>query len=57
MLIGSEPYLLIGGRRYKVGDQIAVTFEGLVYQVSISSIERNQYTLRLNDHELRREFK
>jgi hypothetical protein len=57
MLIGNEPYLLIGGRRYKVGDQIAVTYEGLVYQVSISSIERNQYTLRLNDHELRREFK
>ena len=57
MLVGDVPHLLIGGRRYKVGDQIAVTFEGLVYQVSISSIERNQYTLRLNDHELRREFK
>lgn len=57
MLIGSEPYLLIGGRRLKVGDQITVTFGGVVYQVSLSSIERNSYTLRLNDQELQREFK
>jgi hypothetical protein len=57
MLIGDEPYLLIGGRRLKVGDQITVTFEGVVYQVGLSSIERNSYTLRLNDQELQREFK
>lgn len=57
MLIGDEPYLLIGGRRLKVGDQITVTFDGGVYQVGLSSIERNSYTLRLNDQELQCEFK
>ncbi|MGH8021357.1 MAG: hypothetical protein ACREIA_24375 [Opitutaceae bacterium] len=57
MLIGSEHYLLIAGRRYKVGDQISVTFEELVYEVRIASIERNSYTLQLNDNELRRDFK
>ncbi|BET66383.1 hypothetical protein ASA1KI_13010 [Opitutales bacterium ASA1] len=57
MLIGAEPYLLIGGRRYGSGDQISVTFEDTVYAVTITSIERNSYTLRLEDKELRREFK
>ncbi len=57
MLIGDEQYLLVGGRRYKVGDQISVTFEELVYGVRIASIERNSYTLQLNHSELRRDFK
>lgn len=57
LLVGNEPYLLVGEKRLKVGDQISVTFDGLVYQVAVSSIERNSYTLRLNQHELRREFK
>lgn len=57
MLIGAEPYLLVSGRRFRVGDQISVTFDGMVYQVAISSIERNSYTLQLNQTELRREFK
>ncbi|HEX9781150.1 MAG TPA: hypothetical protein VGA56_00260 [Opitutaceae bacterium] len=57
MLLGTEQYLLIGGRRYRVGDQISVTFEEMVYAVEIASIERNSYTLRLNETELRRDFK
>jgi hypothetical protein len=57
MLIGAEPYLLMDGRRFRVGDQISVTFEGLVHQVVLSSIERNSYTLRLKESELTREFK
>jgi Ni/Co efflux regulator RcnB len=57
MLIGSEPYLLLDGRRYKSGDSISVNIDGLGVQVTVSSIQRNSYTLRLNDQELRREFK
>lgn len=57
MLIGDEPYLLIGDRRLKVGDQITVTFDGGVYRIVLSSIERNAYVLRLNEQELAREFK
>jgi hypothetical protein len=57
MLIGSEPYLLLDGRRYKSGDSISVNVDGLGVQVTVSSIQRNSYTLRLNDKELRREFK
>ena len=57
MLIGTEPYLLLGGRRYKSGDVISVNVDGQGVQITISSIQRNSYTLRLEDQELRREFK
>lgn len=57
LLIGAEPFLLMGGKRFKVGDQLSVTFEDRVYRVTISAIERNSYTLRLNEQELQREFK
>ncbi|MBE2214548.1 MAG: hypothetical protein IAE82_11810 [Opitutaceae bacterium] len=57
MLIGTEPYLLLDGKRYKSGDIISVTVDGLGVQVTVSSIQRNSYTLRLNDQELRRDFK
>ncbi len=57
MLVGDEPFLLISGKRYRVSDEIPVTIEGSIYAVRIASIERNTYTLRLDDKELRREFK
>jgi hypothetical protein len=57
MLIGSEPYLLVDGKRFKDGDSLTLTVDGLIYTVTITKIERNSYTLRLNDDELRREFK
>lgn len=57
MLIGTEPYLLLDGKRYKAGDKISVTVDGVGVQVTVSSIQRNSYTLRLDDHELRRDFK
>jgi len=57
MLIGEEPYLLLDGRRFKAGDTIPVTIDGVGLQVTVTSIQRNSYTLRLNDKELRRDFK
>jgi len=57
MLIGDEPYLLLDGKRYKSGDAIPVTIDGAGYQITVTSIQRNSYTLRLNDQELRRDFK
>jgi hypothetical protein len=57
MLIGSEPYLLLDGRRYKSGDAISVNVNGLDIQVTVTSIQRNSYTLRHNDKERVCEFK
>lgn len=56
-VVGGEPVLLINGRRLRAGDSVNVNFEGLVYQVVISSIESNSFTLRLRQQELRRELK
>lgn len=57
-VIGSEAFLqLVDGKRYKAGDVISVNVDGLGVQVTVSSIQRNSYTLRLNDQELRRDFK
>lgn len=57
MLIGTEPYLLLDGKRFKAGDTIPVTVDGVGIQITVTSIQRNSYTLRLEDKELRREFK
>lgn len=55
--VGDGRYLLLDGKRLKVGDELSLVFEGLIYRVTISSVQRNSYTLRLNNEELRREFK
>lgn len=55
--VGDGRYLLLDGKRLKVGDEIPLVFEGLIYRITISSVQRNSYTLRLNNEELRREFK
>ena len=57
MLIGSEPYLLLDGKRFKAGDIIPVNVDGVGVQITVTSIQRNSYTLRLEDQELRRDFK
>lgn len=56
-VVGGEPVLLINGKRLKAGDTVNLNYEGLVYQVAISSIESNSFALRLNKQELRRELK
>jgi hypothetical protein len=56
-VVGGEPVLLVNGQRVRTGDAVTLNFEGLVYQVAISSIESNSFTLRLNQQELRRELK
>jgi hypothetical protein len=57
MMVDGENYLLLGGKRYKAGAQIAVTIDGIVYSVVISAIDGKSYTLRLNDQELLRQLK
>lgn len=56
-VVGGESVLLVKGRRLKVGDVVNITFEGRVYQVAISSIESNSFSLQLNGERLRRELK
>lgn len=55
--MGSENYLLVGGKRFRKGDVFPVTIDGIVYKITLSIIERNAYTLRLNETDLRRQLK
>ena len=55
--IGDTDYLLFGQKRLKVGEKLTITYEGSVYAVEITSIERNNFRIRLNSEELVRPIK
>lgn len=57
LFVGSENYLLLGGKRYRNGDILTVTIDGIIYEIALSAIDRNSYTLRLNETESRRQLK
>jgi hypothetical protein len=57
MMVDGENYLLLGGKRYKAGAKLPVTLDGVVYTITITAIEGKSFTLRLNEHELRRQLK
>lgn len=55
--IGGNPILLFGQKKVKVGDRLAITFEGQPYELEISDIQRTSFTLRLNGEEITRPIK
>jgi hypothetical protein len=55
--IGDTDYLLFGQKRLKVGEKLTITYEGSVYAVEITAIERNNFRIRLNSEELVRPIK
>jgi len=56
-ILGGESFLLFGQKKMKVGDKITITFEGGVYEVEVTSIERTNFTIRLNRDEYTRPIK
>ena len=55
--IGGASILLIGQKKFKVGDKIPITFEDAIYDVEIKAIERTSFTVRLKDEEFTRPIK
>jgi hypothetical protein len=51
---GDRTFLLIGKKRFKVGEHLAVNSGGIAYDVEISFIDRTSFTLRLNKEEITR---
>ena len=51
---GDRTFLLIGKKRFKVGERLAVNSGGIVYEVEISFVDRTSFTLRLNKEEITR---
>ena len=56
-VIGGEPTLVFGQKRVKAGGHLTITFEGTEYTLEIVSIERPNFTLRLNREEFTRPIK
>lgn len=56
-VLGGEPTLVFGQKRVKAGGLLTITFEGNEYTVEIVSIDRPNFTLRLNREEFTRPIK
>lgn len=56
-VINGEPILIISKKKYKVGDQITIGFDGRDFDLEITSIQRTTYSLRLNRAEITRPIK
>jgi hypothetical protein len=56
-ILGGEPTLVFGQKRVKAGGSLTITFEGSDYTLEIVSINRPNFTLRLNREEFTRPIK
>ncbi len=56
-VLGGQPTLVFGQKRVKAGNPLTITFEGVEYTLEVVSIERPNFTLRLNREEFTRTIK
>ena len=56
-VLSGEPTLVFGQKRVKAGGVVTIHFEGADYTLEIVSIERPNFTLRLNREEFTRPIK
>ena len=56
-VLSGEPTLVFGQKRVKAGGSLTITFEGNEYTLEIVSIDRPNFTLRLNREEFTRPIK
>jgi hypothetical protein len=56
-VLGGQPTLVFGQKRVKAGSFLTITFEGSEYALEIVSIDRPNFTLRLNREEFTRPIK
>jgi hypothetical protein len=57
IVLGGVPSLSFGQKRVKAGGVLTITFEGNQYTLEITSIDRTNFTLRLNREEFTRTIK
>jgi len=56
-VLGGAPTLVFGQKRVKAGGTLSIRFEGTDYILEVVSIERPNFTLRLNQEEFTRPIK
>jgi hypothetical protein len=57
VIMGGNAILFFGEKKVRTGDPLVITFEGAVYQLQVTAIDRNNFTLRLNRDEFTRPIK
>lgn len=57
IVMGGSPSLSFGQKRVKPGGTLTITFEGVEYTLEVTSIDRTNFTLRLNNEEYTRPIK
>lgn len=57
IVLGNVPSLSFGQKRVKAGETLTITFEGSQYTLEVVSIDRTNFTLRLNREEFTRTLK
>lgn len=57
IVLGGQPSLSFGQKRVKPGGTLTITFEGNQYTLEVVSIDRANFTLRLNREEFTRTIK
>ena len=57
LILNGERTLIFGQKRVKAGGFLTITFEGTEYTLEITTIERSNFTLRLNREEFTRPIK
>lgn len=57
IVLGGAPSLSFGQKRVKAGGILTITFEGNQYTLEVVSIDRTNFTLRLNREEFTRPIK
>lgn len=57
IVMGGQPSLSFGQKRVKPGGTLTITFEGAEYTLEVVSIDRANFTLRLNNEEYTRPIK
>ncbi len=55
--LGGQPILFFGQKRVKAGDILTINFEGTDFALEVVSIEKPNFTLRLNRDEFTRPIK
>ena len=52
-----EPILLFGSKQVRVGEELAVTYEGATHVLVVTAIQSTSFTVRLNNDEITRPIK
>lgn len=55
--LGGQEILLFGQKKLQVGDRLTITYEGADYDLDITAISPNTFTLRHNREEITRSIK